>query len=257
MSVSGDNTAQGDAPRRGTAGPAPRKTLRRRAYDLMKAAILNGRLKRGERVSDARLMQELDIGRTPLREALNQLEREGLVVSQPHSGYTVANLDTDAVLDLMMVREGLDALAVELAIDKGSDRDFARLEAVMAEIEELDRAHPQTPESYARELDLGLRVHQIILDIAGNAPLADVSEQIYAQLRLALWAEVRWIEQWKLAVAEHREIISAVLARDKPRAVEAARAHVRSSRESVVMIDQINDYRWRDGARLPMASSST
>lgn len=238
-----------------SAGSTPRRTMRRRAYDLIKDAILNGQLKRGERVSDARLMQEFDVGRTPLREALNQLEREGLVVSQPHTGYTVANLDTAAVLDLMMVREGLDALAIELAIAKGDDDDFEPLKAIMVEIEDLDQNHPQTPESYARELDLGLRVHQIILEIADNPPLMDVSEQIYAQLRLALWAEVRWIEQWKQAVEEHREIISAVLERDTSRAVEAARAHIRSSRDSMAMIEQINDYRWRDGQRLAMKTS--
>lgn len=235
----------------------PRKTLRHAAYERIKAAILNGRLKRGERVSDARLMQEFDVGRTPLREALNQLEREGLVVSQPHAGYTVANLDTDAILDLMVVREGLDAIAVELAIDKGSEQDFEQLRSVMAEIEALDRDHPQTPEAHVRELDLGLRVHRILLEIAGNEPLLDVSQRIYAQLRLALWAEVRWIEQWKLAVEEHREIISAVLARDTPRAIRAARAHVRSSRESMRMIAQINDYRWRDGQRLPVPHQNT
>ncbi len=236
---------------------APRKTLRYMAYERLKEAILNGRLKRGERVSDARLMQEFDVGRTPLREALNQLEREGLVVSQPHSGYTVANLDTDAILDLMVVREGLDAIAVELAIDKGSEQDFERLRAVMADIEALDCNHPQTPEAHVRELDLGVRVHQILLEIAGNEPLIDVSQRIYAQLRLALWAEVRWIEQWKLAVEEHRAIIGAVLARDTPRAIRAARAHIRSSRDSMRMIAQINEYRWREGQRLPMPSKDT
>ena len=74
-----------DHPRSGP--PTPRGMLREKAYRTLKQGILHGQLRRGERLSEARLMREFDIGRTPLREALNRLEREGLVVSQPNSGY--------------------------------------------------------------------------------------------------------------------------------------------------------------------------
>ncbi|MDX1488773.1 MAG: GntR family transcriptional regulator, partial [Acidiferrobacterales bacterium] len=94
-----------------------RGTLRKRAYDTLKANILNGNLRRGERLSETRLMQEFDIGRTPVREALNQLEKEGLVVGRPNSGYSVVNFDMEAVCNLLVVREGLDAIAAEVAAE--------------------------------------------------------------------------------------------------------------------------------------------
>jgi DNA-binding GntR family transcriptional regulator len=226
--------------------------LREKAYRTLKQGILHGQLRRGERLSEARLMREFDIGRTPLREALNRLEREGLVVSQPNSGYSVANLDIDAVCDLLVVREGLDALAAEIAVETATEDDMRRLAAVMEEIEALDRVHERTPEVYAQELELGLKVHEVILDMTRNPALREITQRVYDQLRLALWVEVRWIDQWKMAVEEHRAIVTAVMARDAPAAVAAARAHIRSSRQNMQIIRQINQVRRDDGQRAPM-----
>lgn len=237
-------------PRSGT--PTPRGMLREKAYQTLKQGILHGQLRRGERLSEARLMREFDIGRTPLREALNRLEREGLAVSQPNSGYSVANLDVDAVCDLLVVREGLDALAAEIAVETANEDDMRRLAAVMEEIEALDLVHERTPDVYARELELGLKVHEVILNMTRNEALQEITQRVYDQLRLALWVEVRWIEQWKLAVEEHRAIAAAVTARDARAAVVAARAHVRSSRENMQIIRQINQVRRDDGQRAPM-----
>jgi DNA-binding GntR family transcriptional regulator len=229
-----------------------RGTLRKKAYDTLKANILNGYLHRGERLSEARLMQEFEIGRTPVREALNQLEREGLVVGRPNSGYSVAKFDIEAVCHLLAVREGLDAIAAELAAEVGSESDFERLEDVMSEIEALDSTHTRSPETYAKELELGLKVHEVILEVTGNGPLIEITRRVYDQLRVALWLEVLWIDVWKDAVEEHRAIVDALLARDGKRAAEAARRHVRNTRDNMSIIEDVFDYRRRIGEeRLP------
>ena len=230
------------------AAPKKRGILREKAFQDLKAAILNGSLQRGERLSEARLIAELGIGRTPLREALNRLEREGLVVSQPNSGYSVTNLDIDEVCDLLVVREGLDALAAEVACRTATEDELAELAAVMADIDALDAIHSDSPEVMARDLELGLRVHEVIVAATHNAALIEITQRVYDQLRLALWVEVRWINQWTQAVAEHREIVEAMLARDVPRAVEAARAHVRISRQNMLTIRDIAKARREAGS---------
>jgi len=240
-------------PRSATAAaPKKRGVLREKAFLTLKDAILTGSLQRGERLSEARLIQEFGIGRTPLREALNRLEREGLVVSQPNSGYSVANLDVDAVCDLLVVREGLDAMAAEIATETATDAELQALARVMNDIDDLDRAHERTPEVYARELELGLEVHEVILSATHNAPLIEITRRVYDQLRLALWVEVRWIDQWTMAVAEHRAIVEAMLDRDALRAVAAARAHVRSSRHNMQLIREVSDLRRSRGSRIPV-----
>lgn len=239
--------------------PRPaRGTLRKKAYDTLKANILNGQLHRGERLSETRLMREFDIGRTPLREALNQLEREGLVVSRPNSGYSVASFDMEAVCNLLVVREGLDAIAAELAAEVASDSGLERLEGVMSEIEALDSAHTRTPETYAKELELGLKIHEVILEATGNGPLIEITQRVYDQLRLALWLEVLWIDVWEDSVEEHRAIVDALLARDGKRAAEAARSHVRGTRDNMSIIKDVCDYRRRIGEeRLPSSTRKT
>ncbi len=229
-----------------------RGVLREKAFLALKDAILHGSLQRGERLSEARLIREFGIGRTPLREALNRLEREGLVVSQPNSGFSVANLDVDTVCELLVVREGLDAMAAEIATETATDEELRGLSRVMDDIDELDRAHERTPDVYARELELGLEVHEVILAATHNAPLIEITQRVYDQLRLALWVEVRWIDQWTMAVTEHRDIVEAMLARDAPRAVKAARAHVRSSRRNMQMIREVSAHRRDRGSRIPV-----
>jgi DNA-binding GntR family transcriptional regulator len=230
----------------------PRGSLRKYAYDTLKASILNGHLRQGERLSELRLMKEFELGRTPLREALNQLENEGLVISRPNSGYTVVDLDIEAVCNLLIVREGLDAIAAEQAAELASDGDLERLEAVMREIETLDLEHSQSPETFAAELELGLRIHEVIVESTGNRPLVDITRRVYDQLRLALWLEVLWIDQWKDAIEEHRAIVDAVLARDSSRAAAAARLHVSTSRDNMAIIKDVYAQRRRPGIeRLP------
>lgn len=237
---------------KGASSPQKRGVLREKAFQTLKGAILQGDLQRGERLSEARLIREFSIGRTPLREALNRLEQEGLVVSQPNSGYSVANLDVDKVCELLVVREGLDAMAAEIATETATDAELQALSRVMEDIYALDRAHERTPEVYARELELGLEVHEVILSATHNASLIEITRRVYDQLRLALWIEVRWIDQWTMAVAEHQAIVEAMLDRDAPRAAKAARAHVRSSRRNMQIIREVSAMRRSRGSRIPV-----
>jgi DNA-binding FadR family transcriptional regulator len=92
----------------------------------------------------------------------------------------------------------------------------------------------------------------VILDMTRNTALREITQRVYDQLRLALWVEVRWLDQWKIALEEHRAIVTAVMSRDKCAAVAAARAHIRSSRENMQIIRQINQVRREDGQRAPM-----
>lgn len=238
-----------DTEDRSRATPKKRGILREKAFEDLKSAILSGTLQRGERLSEARLMTDLGIGRTPLREALNRLEREGLVVSQPNSGYSVSNLDIDAVCQLLVVREGLDAMAAEIACETATAEDLAELAGVMADIDALDACHSEEPKVLARDLELGIKVHEVILAATRNEPLIEITQRVYDQLRLALWVEVRWVNQWTRAVAEHRAIVDAMLARDAPRAVEAARAHIRVSRANMLTIRDIAKARREAGAK--------
>lgn len=208
-------------------------TLRSKAYSSLKALILRGNLKPGERLAEADLARRLGVSRTPLREALTRLEQDGLVIGRPHHGYVVIDLDTTALLDLLNVREVLDVHAAIEAVGHASEHDLARLRAVMERIERLNERDSRPVQDVAEELELGLRIHEVIAEATGNRYLVETLTRIYERLQLALWLEILWIDKWDNAVEEHRAIVDAVCRRDEAAAVAAAKAHVQTSRDSI------------------------
>jgi DNA-binding GntR family transcriptional regulator len=224
--------------------------LRRHAYEALKGMILSSAFHPGERLSEVRLSQLIGVSRTPLREALMLLEAEGLVIGRQNSGYSVVHFEPEAIRNLLVAREGLDAYVAEVACRTATEGDLERLKAVMAEIEETDRRQDNARREPARELELGLKVHEVIVSATRNPALQDMTRRLYEQLRVALWLEVLWVDSWDDAVEQHREIIEAVLARDVPRAVEAAREHIRDSLRNMARVERLYEER-RQRFKLP------
>jgi|UPI0004B61B3C DNA-binding GntR family transcriptional regulator len=218
-------------------------SLRQRTYEQLKDLIVSGSLGPAEKLAESRLAVMLGVSRTPLREALMKLEEEGLVVSERNIGYKVANLDIKAVYDLLVVREALDACAAEICATMASDADRKRIELLLGEMAKLQKAKRSMPADTARELELGIYIHQVIAEATGNEALIKLTGQIYQQLRLALWLEVLWIDLKDSALSEHEAIVQAILARDSIAAGEAARRHVRSSIDNMSKVKEIYAFR--------------
>jgi DNA-binding GntR family transcriptional regulator len=85
----------------------------------------------------------------------------------------------------------------------------------------------------------------VIVSATRNAALQEMTRRLYEQLRVALWLEVLWLDSWADAVEQHRAIVEAVVARDVPRAVEAAREHVRDSLRNMTRIERLYEERRR------------
>jgi DNA-binding GntR family transcriptional regulator len=171
------------------------------------------------------------------------LEAEGLVIGRQNSGYSVVHFEPKAIRDLLVAREGLDAYVAEVACRTATEADLERLKTVMAEIEETGLRQDGESRQPARELELGLKVHEVIVAATRNPALQDMTRRLYEQLRVALWLEVLWIDSWEDAVEQHREIIDAVVARDVARSVEAAREHIRDSLRNMSRIERLYEER--------------
>ncbi len=222
-----------------SSGRHGRGTRRKQAYDALREMILSGKLSPGEHLSEVRLSTKLGVSRTPLREALMQLDTEGLVVGKPNSGYVVTHFDLARICELLVAREGLDGYAAELAAETASDEALQPLRAVMQKIEELNLSKTREPGHIAQELELGLKIHEVIVAATGNRVLEEMTKRVYEQLQVALWLEVLWIDLSGEAVEEHRAIVDAVLARDGKRACAAARQHVRASLNNMSTIQDV------------------
>ncbi len=174
----------------------------------------------GSVVNEARLREEIKIGRTPIREALQRLARENLVRSIPHRGTFVTDVNITDLARITEVRVVIESHAARLAAEKLAAADREAIEELL---ELLHRGYV-TDQRDLMQLDR--RIHRTIYRAARN-PFLEATLERYFNLSLRLWylvidREVRLRE----AVDEHVELLEAILAADADRAEDIMRRHV-------------------------------
>ena len=190
------------------------------AYLRIRDRIVSLDMPPGSVVNEARLRNELDIGRTPIREALQRLALENLVKSIPHRGTFVTDVNITDLARITEVRVVIEAHAARLAAERLGGQDRVAVQELLAVLEGGGAADQ-------RELmRLDQQIHRQIYRAARNSFLESTLER-YLNLSLRLWYlvvdhEVRLRE----AVAEHVELLRAVLAGEGSRAEESMRRHV-------------------------------
>src|ERR687889_810805 len=108
-------------------------------HDRLRAAILRGELSAGQTTSQVTLARDLEVGRTPLREALRLLQREGLVISEPNRRVRIAELSSTDAEELYVMRIALEAVAIRITVPALKSSDFAELEGYMAQMDHYMR----------------------------------------------------------------------------------------------------------------------
>lgn len=196
---------------------------RDRAYALLVALIFGMEVGEDEPLSERKLAEQLGIGRMPVREALRQLEQEGVVEVRPARGTFVRRPSTEELAETYRVREALEGLAAELAAIGGASPAVAACGARM-------RAMARHPESFsAREIDdAGTDFHEALTRASGNRVLQDTIRMLRRRSRLAFHLP-RYFPDPVLreTLAQHVEIYEAVAAREPERAGALMRDHLR------------------------------
>lgn len=208
---------------------ARRPTLKSLAYVAIRDAILSGSLPSGTPISEPRLQEMLGIGRTPIREALDQLAGENLVSLVPHKGAVVSGISVEDCWDVFLVREALEGLAAALAAQRippqQSQTLMAECQAFHRRLDDLELA------DFAA---FGARLHRSIQEGARSPRLSQLLSTMQQQIaRLGdyqLGAGGRARESFR----EHEAITAAIVARDPVAAERAMRFHVRRSAETAV-----------------------
>lgn len=213
----------------------PRKsTLKEAVYESLRAMIRIGELKAGSRLTELDLATKLRVSRTPLREALNRLERDGLVTNKPRHGYFVTVFDLRALEDAFDVREVLDGHAAQRAAKRIGPEDKNRLRALVRRCDDMAARKDRPMEDLVEEMRLGFEIHRTIARVSGNDYLSDLLSKIFDKFQHFVWIELVWLDEWDIARREHAAIVEAVCAGDGERAAELARRHVRESSNNIV-----------------------
>jgi DNA-binding GntR family transcriptional regulator len=207
-----------------------KSTLRNAAYESLKGMIITGQLPPGARLTEVELAETLQVSRTPIREALTRLERDGLVVGR-RQGYAVKAFDLAMFSEAFAIREVLDGYATELACARITTAGKQRLRGLIQECEKLAQS-PRTREHMFRELQVGIEIHRAIAELSGNAMLAETLNGILDKCLHYVWMELLWLDEWQIAREEHAGIVEAICAGDAALASELAKRHIRDSRTS-------------------------
>lgn len=205
-------------------------SLADRAYRQLRQRILDSHIESGVSLSVPALARELDISRSPVREAVQRLIHDGLATHVPHRGAVVARMDRDELIDIYVVKEPLIGLAGRLAATRVTQADVETLEAMMAD-QDAALAADQAESNF---MALDLEFHAFINHLAGNATLSATMAGFDSKTSLAFpsaWAEPVYAQ---LSVQEHHAITNALIAGDADEADRASRAHVRNVRTRLV-----------------------
>ncbi len=195
------------------------ESLAEKAYVAIRRLIVTLELGPGSVINERELVEQLGIGRTPVREALRRLAQEGLVEVYPRRGMFVTDVDVRKLALVSEVRAALEPEAARLAAERATDAERAELQELL---DELDAAGADDHALMA----LDERIHRAVYRCARNDLLATTLEQYYV-LALRIWT-IALDRQHELndAVQGHRALLEAIHDGDGERAAATMRAHV-------------------------------
>lgn len=201
------------------------ESLSARAYDLIRRKIVTLDLAPGDVIREDALQDELGIGRTPIREALQRLARDQFVTVIPRRGMFVSSIDVSELSLLFETRAVMEPYAARLGCMRGNAVEWDEMERVIAESADAP--------GDAALLDVDRRCHEIIWHAAGNRFLTDSLDVLYAQSDRVWHMYLADVADTRHAVDEHLEILDVLRSGDAEASAEAMEAHVKAFDQQV------------------------
>ncbi|MBQ9014840.1 MAG: GntR family transcriptional regulator [Firmicutes bacterium] len=205
------------------------KPLREMVYEELKIQILTGTIVPGTRMMEVDLAEEMGVSRTPIREAIRKLEKEGLVTIEPRRGAYASMISTQDMVEILEVRQDLEGLAAYLAASRMSPVE-------MEELKEVADCYNEAVKSGNMQdlIRYDTQFHRLIVDSCNNKILVNMVEQLQ---ELVLRFRYIYYDNFKRAEnmpEEHREIIEAIASGDEKRARAAADIHIDRLKQLVI-----------------------
>jgi DNA-binding GntR family transcriptional regulator len=201
-------------------------------YEILKNRIVQGELKPQEYLNEQQLCEDLGISKTPVREALQHLERNRLVVIVPNKGCFVSNISLDLVREVFEIREIYECAAARFAANLANKTQFTAI------LENHESFRVTDEEGVRRSLLSGYQIHEIIVNSAGNSFLTEYYGNVLDHiLRIRIYF-LSSFDSKRLSETceEHKRILQAIIDGDPDRSEKAMREHLE---HSLISIDQL------------------
>lgn len=200
------------------------------AYEIIKEKILSGELKTLSDISEDRLQTELNISRTPIREALQKLEQEKLVYIYPRKGIIVSGITVELLNEVYEMRELIEPFAAKSVCNKLSEDWLLTMKQNLTE-----PPGGMTPEERkAYYIDLDKQLHNQIIYSYPNTFIHNIMGNIYDHNHRIFVLTSSVNEKHNVSIPEHVAIIDAFLERDADKVEKRMREHITSSRRNAI-----------------------
>ena len=193
--------------------------------DILRQRILKGQYGIGERIKENQVAEELKVSRTPIREALKQLEKEGLIESIPNRGSFAMGFTKQDIQDIYEVRASVELLAIERAVSRISDEELN----AMQETYDLMEFYSKKRES-RKILELNRMFHGIIYNASKSRFLSQVLKSYQKYVEQTRKVTVYNDDNLDQILKEHGEILEALKNRDLEKALEKTSVHLSNSK---------------------------
>lgn len=203
------------------------ETLIDRALETLEKAIISGKILPGERLSEAKLAEEMGISRAPVREALIRLE-EAKIVKKTHRGREVVKISKDELKELYEIKILLEGHAASRGAKSASLNLINRLKILVDKMDELLK-----PEDYVTLLKTNYQFHNLLVESGGNKRLCETYLNTVKQIRWTTHLSFENPGQPKLSNNEHREIFKAFKKADARKVYDLTKKHGKNSRDRI------------------------
>ncbi|MDR3592399.1 MAG: GntR family transcriptional regulator [Negativicutes bacterium] len=205
------------------------KPLREVVFEVIRTAITSGTLQPGERIMENQLAEQLNVSRTPVREAIRKLEQEGFVVMVPRRGTYVSDLSIRDINEVFEIRTALEVLAAGLAAERITEDGLELLERLLVEIGELiDLGDTE------RLVEADCRFHDILYNATHNKTLANITNNLREKFTPFRAISYSYPGRAKRSLEEHRRLVEALAERNPLLAQQVARKHMEKAEQTLL-----------------------
>lgn len=208
-------------------------TLADKIYQVVKKSIIYQEYQPGARLVDQDIAERLSVSRTPVREALNRLAAEGLVLSIPRRGVFVTELSEKDIKEIYEVRESLEVLAIRLAIPVMSDENIRALQEISTWYKTA-----MLRDDYMACYDLDRQFHDRLVTISGNCLLVEMYKALSGKIQISRWKHCVDRERTEQSLREHELILQALHDRDADMAILRLREHIGTVKDDLLKTER-------------------
>ena len=205
------------------------ESIRRRVYSHLREQILSGQIAPRQRLVETKIAQEIGTSRTPVREALHNLEVEGLIESIPRVGYRVKFLNPTEVEEICAIRATIEGMAADWAMNKAPGKL----------VTELKRNIAQSEKAIARGavkdfVELDAQFHESIARLSGGQRLLEMAQTLRRHMLRYRIESIYTLDNVRRAIDGHKGILQAMEKADRPGVGQAISAHLEQSKRDIL-----------------------